>query len=119
MFTSKKYADVLPSRSLNKKYNKAADSFGLMSEHFTYCTYEIVSYLMDVVNNIFSLRCVAYILKESILTPVYQKSDMANQSDYRGISVTPILLKVAEHILNYRRNPALLKTQFKLQKDLR
>ena len=45
------------------KNNKAADSFGLMSEHLTYCADGIVSYVVDLVNNIFSLRCVPDRLK--------------------------------------------------------
>lgn len=100
----------------NLKNNKAADSFGLMSEHFTYCTDEVVPYLVDLVNEIFSLRRVPDILNEGILTPVYKKGDPTNPSNYRGISVTPILLKIIEHVLNTRHNPPLLKTQSKLQK---
>ena len=87
-----------------------------MSEHLTYCTDEITPYVVDLINNILSLRRVPDILKEGILTPVYKKGDTANPSNYRGISVTPILLKVVEHILNHRHNPALLNTQSKLQK---
>ena len=87
-----------------------------MHEHFTYCTDEVVPYLVDIVSEIFSLRRVPDILKEGILTTVYKTGDTSNPSNYRGISVTHILLKIIEHILNTRLNPALLETQSKLQK---
>ena len=44
-----------------------------------------------------------------------KKGDMSNPSKYRGISVTPILLKIVEHILNNRQNPLLECTQVRLQ----
>ena len=43
-----------------------------------------------------------------------KKDDMSNPSNYRGISVTPILLKIVEHILNNRQNPLLECTQSRL-----
>ena len=87
-----------------------------MSEHFTYCKDEVVPYLVDLVNEIFSVRQVPGILKEGILAPVYKKGDTSNPSNYRGISVTPILLKIIEHVLNTGHNPGFLETQSKLQK---
>ena len=45
------------------KNNKAADSFGLMSEHFTLCPDEIVPVLVNMVNSIFRLRRVPDLLK--------------------------------------------------------
>ena len=44
--------------------NKAADSFGLMSEHFTLCPDEIVPVLVNMVNSIFRLRRVPDLLNE-------------------------------------------------------
>ena len=98
------------------KNNKAADSFDLMSEHFTLCINEITPVLMDLVNSIFRLRRVPDLLKDAILTPVYKKGDATNPSNYRGISVTPVILKIIEHILRNRHNPTLQLSQSKLQK---
>ena len=98
------------------KNNKAADSFGLMSEHFTLCIDEVIPVLRVMINNIFRLRQVPDILKEAILTPVYKKGDATNPSNYRGISVTPVILKIVEHILSNRHNPHLQSTQSRLQK---
>ena len=98
------------------KNNKAADSFGLMSEHFTLCSDEIVPLLMNMVNSIFRLRRVPDLHKEAILTPVYKKGDATNPSNHSGISNTPVILKIIEHFLSNRHNPTLQLTQSKVQK---
>ena len=56
------------------------------------------------------------VLKEGILTPIYKKGDPTNPGNYRGITVTPVLLKVLEHVLNRRHNKIPEETQPKLQK---
>ena len=87
-----------------------------MSEHFTLCPDEIVPVLVNMLNSIFRLRRVPDLLKEAILTPVHKKGDAANPSNYHDISVTPVIMKVTEHILSNRHNPTLQLTQSKLQK---
>ena len=98
------------------KNNKAADSFGLTSEHFTLCSQHVETSLIHIINNIFRLKKIPEILKEGLLTPVYKKGDKSNPSNYRSISVTPILFKILEHILNNRHNQLIKPTQSKLQK---
>ena len=93
------------------KNNKAADSFGLTSVRIT--THPAI---VVIINNIFQTKRIPDILKEGLLTPVFKKGDKTNPSNYRGISVTPILLKIMEHILNSRQKPVLELTQSKLQK---
>ena len=61
-------------------------------------------------------NAVTAVLKEGILTPIYKKGDPTNPGNYRGITVTPVLLKVLEHVLNRRHNKILEETQSKLQK---
>ena len=55
-------------------------------------------------------------LKERLLTPVFKKGDITNPANYKGISVTPIYLKILGHILNNRHNQLLRYYQSKLQK---
>ena len=98
------------------KNNKAADSFGLTSEHFILSSPYIETSLLYIINNIFRQKKVPDILKEGLLTPVYKKGDTSNPSNYRGISVTPILLKVLELVLNNRHNLTLKHSQSRLQK---
>ena len=56
------------------------------------------------------------VLKEGLLTPIYKKGDSSDPGNDRGITVTPVLLKVLEHILNFRHNRILESTQSRLQK---
>ena len=56
------------------------------------------------------------ILKEGIITPIYKKGDSSNPGNYRGITVTPVILKVLEHVLNHRHNAILNPTQSRLQR---
>ena len=55
-------------------------------------------------------------LKEGILTPIYKKGDPADPGNYRGITVTPVLLKVLEHVINARHNEIIEATKSRLQK---
>ena len=72
--------------------------------------------LLCIINNIFRQKKVPEILKECLLTPVYKKGGTTNPSNYKGISVTPILLKVLEHVLNNRHNQILKHSQSRFQK---
>ena len=51
-----------------------------------------------------------------VLTPIFKKGDPSNPGNYRGITVTPVLLKILEHILNARHSQILMNTQSRLQK---
>ena len=58
------------------------------------------------------------VLKEGINTPIYKKGESSNQGNYKGITVTPVILKVLEHVLNFRHNKILNPTQSRLQREL-
>ena len=103
--------------ALNKlKPNKAADVMNLTSEHFKYGGQCLESYLLNVMNYIISSQNISSVLKEGLLTPIYKKGDRSNPAHYRGITVTPVILKILEHILSERHNKILQTTQSKLQK---
>lgn len=53
--------------------------------------------------------------KRGLITPICKKGDNQNPSNYKGITVTSVLLKIIEHILNVRPNDILIPTQSKLQ----
>ena len=55
-------------------------------------------------------------LKEGLVTPIFKNSDRSNPPNYRGITVTTMLLKVIEHVLNIRHNAILDPSQSRLQK---
>ena len=50
------------------------------------------------------------------MTPIFKKGDTCDPGNYRGITVTPVLLKILEHILNARHNEIFLSTQSRLQR---
>ena len=78
------------------------DSMGLCSEHFKVGGHSVVTFVTGLVNHMIESKTVSVVLKEGILTPVYKKGGSTDPGNYRGITVTPVLLKVLEHILNNR-----------------
>ena len=48
--------------------------------------------------------------------PHIQKGNSSDPANYRGITVTTVLLKVIEHVLNIRHNAILDASQSRLQK---
>ena len=104
-------------KALSKlKNNKAADTMGLCSEHLKLGGAAVVEFITSFLNCLIRSKTVTAVLKEGILTPVYKKGDPSNPGNYRGITVTPVLLKVLEHVLNRRHNKILEETQSRLQK---
>ena len=98
------------------KTNKAADYMDLTSEHLKYGGQYVEIYLLNLVNFIFASKKVPQVLKSGLITPIFKKGEKTNPANYRGITVTSILLKIVEHILNRRHNAQLEKTQSHLQK---
>ncbi|MEW8545672.1 MAG: reverse transcriptase family protein [Candidatus Thiodiazotropha sp.] len=104
-------------RALNKlKNNKAMDSMGLCSEHLKMGGQPVIGFLTGFLNSVIKAHAVSAVMKEGLLTPIYKKGDSTDPGNYRGITVTPVLLKVLEHILNFRHNRILEPTQSRLQK---
>ena len=77
---------------LKLKNNKAADSMGLCSEHLKLGGTPVVGFIKSSLNCLSRARTVTAVLKEGILTPIYKKGDPTNPGNYRGITVTPVLL---------------------------
>ena len=98
------------------KNNKAADIMGLTSEHFKMGGCDLIEFLTSFLNYIISTKKVSAVLKEGILTPIFKKGDTSDPGNYRGITVTPVLLKILEHILNARHNEIFISTQSRLQR---
>ena len=55
-------------------------------------------------------------LKEGLVSPILKKGDRSDPANYHGITVTTVLLKVIEHVLNIRHNAKLDPSQLRLQK---
>jgi len=85
-------------RGLNN--NKAPDARGLTAEHLKLGSRKIIQYTTSIINNIIYTREVPNILKEGILTPVPKKGkDQRVANNYRGITVTAVLSKIIENLL--------------------
>ena len=54
--------------------------------------------------------------KKTVSCAERRTSDQSDPSNYRGITVTPVVLKILEHVLNQRYNQILHKTQSKRQR---
>ena len=96
--------------------NKAADILGLTSELLKLAGIETIEFLTPLLNYIIRSRSISAVLKEGILTPIYKKVDPSDPRNYRGITVTPVYLKILENILNARHNAIYQETQSMLQK---
>ena len=67
-------------------------------------------------NYIFATKRVPAGLKSGMITPIYEKGEKTDPANYRGITMTSVLLKITEHILNKRHTNILEKSQSQLQK---
>ena len=105
-----------PLQTLWDYADPAVDTMGLCSEHLKLGGTAVVEFITSFSNCLIRSKTVTAVLKEGILTPVYKKGDPSNPGNYRGITVTPVLLKVLEHVLNRRHNKILEETQSRLQK---
>ena len=88
---------------------------GLTAEHFKLAGHEVSEFLTCFLNYLIDTGTISVILKEGILTPTFKKGDPRNLGNYRGITVTPVLLKILKHVLNTRHILMLLDTQSRLQ----
>ena len=74
------------------------------------------SFLLDMVNHLIHTKKVSFILKEGILTPIFKKGEPTEPGSYRGITVTPVILKVQEHFLNNRHSKILEPSQSRFER---
>ena len=100
--------------ALKRMNNKVAVIMGVTSKHLKLAGVETIEFLTQLLNDI--IRSISTVLKEGILTSIYKKGDPSDPRNYRGITVTPVYLKILEHILNVRHNAIYQETQSRLQK---
>ena len=91
--------------ALNRLNNgKAADEHGLISEHLKSARSVLLPHLVNLLNAIFTTRHVPDSFKTGIIIPVLKKrKDPLSTDSYRGITITPLLGKVLEHIILERK----------------
>ena len=82
-------------RSLSNK--KAADLHELTAEHLKHGGVVVADHLRNIANFVIQNGHVPDILKSGIVTPVLKKGkDPSKPTNYRGITVTSVILKVIE-----------------------
>jgi hypothetical protein len=98
------------------KKAKAADYFGVTSEHIQYAAPEIVKVLTIVTNSILTTGKIPLSMKTGLITPVPKKGkDHTRPDGYRRITVSSVLGKVAEKELLKRAKPTLNRSQSRMQ----
>ena len=85
------------------KNNKAAGVLKLTSEHFKLGRGILGVYLLKLLNGVTKERHVSPALKECLLSPTFKRGDKSNPSNDWGITVTTVILKILEHVLNESR----------------
>ena len=105
---------------LKLKYNKAADIHGLKAEHLRNASYTLPGILTDMFNAEISHGLSTY-MRNAYIAPIHKKGkDPLNTDNYRGITITPILSKMMEHIFLNRIKDTLQQNplQFGFTKGL-
>ena len=123
-FLSNKLAKSSPisqeevARAVGKlKRKKAADIEGLCDEHIIYGKEILIPHLIVLFNIILSHSCIPPSLKKGYVIPIPKKGkDSRLTNNYRGISITPIIGKVLEHVVQQRLRIQTQHQQNELQR---
>ena len=119
---NKKQLDPVSEEDVKKviqqlKNGRAADYAGLTSEHLKHAADEVAPSITNIINAIFTKAGIPEELKTGIFTPVLKKGkEKTVPTNYRGITVTPLIGKLVEAIIKDRTNPILETSQHPLQR---
>ena len=93
-------------RSLNK--GKATDIHGQKAEHIKTAEQRLIQSLTELFNILLKCNHTIESLNSAFILPVHKKGkDSLCTDNYRGITITPILAKLMEHILLARIESSL------------
>jgi hypothetical protein len=106
--TEKELKDAI--NSINRR--KSADYYNITIDHFLYSEDQIISILLLLINNIFRAGEIPDSLKIGLLSPIYKnKGSKHDATNYRGITVLPVLSKIFESIIKVRIQPNIQNMQ--------
>lgn len=92
----------------NLNSGKAADIHGMCSEHIKKTAPVICNTLCTIYNNIIASGVLPQPLREAYILPTHKKgSDPLIRDNYRGISITPVIMKTLEHVMLKHIEPTL------------
>jgi hypothetical protein len=82
---------------------RAADIVGLQSEHLKLATYQLVTHLQAIANTVLESGGTLDSIQRAYVLPIHKKGkDEFSLDSYRGITITPTLSKLLEHIVGTR-----------------
>ena len=89
------------SRALKSLNNgKAQNIHGIRAEHIKAADIELIPYLTDLFNTLLSVDRPVAPLNEAYILPIHKKGkDPLERDNYRGITITPVLSKLMEHVI--------------------
>ena len=88
-------------RSINR--GKSADYHGLTLEYIANVRKDMENLLLVITNEIFRQGKVPEPLKVGLLTPIFKNKGLKSQAtNYRGITVLPVISKIVETIIKER-----------------
>jgi exonuclease III len=99
------------------KSGKSADELGLQAEHLKHGGDIVLTAITKIINNLNSSGKVPELFKTGLVTPVYKKNKkpIDQPNSYRRITITSILGKVVERLLEPLVNSKLDAHQSRLQ----
>ena len=87
---------------------KAADIYRLCPEHIKYSTEASAPHLAVLLDAILQSAHIPQELQRAFVLPVHKRGkDPLSMDNYRGITITPIISKVLEHVIPRRVEPTL------------
>ena len=104
-------------RSINR--GKSAEYHGLTIEHIDNAGRDMENLLLVITNEIKETRQgkVPETLKIGLLTPIFKNKGLKSQAtNYRGISVLPVISKIVETIIKERIQKQVIETQNRKQR---
>lgn len=105
---------VAATKKLNT--NRAPDPQVLMAEHLKYAPYSALIYLTELFNDISSSTYIpSAMARGDIITIPQNGKDPSSMNNHRGTTITSVIAKVLEHVINSRVKSVLLMNQHSLQ----
>ena len=83
------------------KEGKCADESGLHAEHFHHAPFSVVKKLTSLFNQMMRHSCVPRQFRFGLMLPIIKdyQGNHGDSSNYRGITISPIVSKIFEHVL--------------------
>lgn len=87
---------------MNLKSESAPGWDNISTKYLKHVKNEVIPLITHMANLCFKKGIFPNSLKKSVITPIYKSGDKNNISNYRPISVLPVLAKILEKLLNSR-----------------